>query len=219
MPVFQLHREIEFPPVEFAEPDGLLAVGGDLSPERILAAYRLGIFPWYGEESPILWWSPDPRLVLLPEELKVSRSLERTLRRGTFEVTFDTAFDRVIASCAEVHRDGDGGTWIVDGIIEAYRELHRLGHARSVESWADGELAGGLYGLSLGRAFFGESMFTRRTDASKAAFVHLVRKLAHEGCLLVDCQVTTGHLMSFGAREMPREEFLRRLHEALGDGG
>jgi leucyl/phenylalanyl-tRNA--protein transferase len=216
MPVFQLHREIEFPPVELAEPDGLLAVGGDLGHERILAAYRLGIFPWYSEGSPILWWSPDPRLVLLPEELKVSRSLERLLRKEVFEVTFDAAFHDVVTSCAEVHHGDDGGTWITDEMAEAYTDLHRRGHARSVETWQDGELVGGLYGLAMGDAFFGESMFARRSNASKVAFVQLVRKLAAEGCRLIDCQITTEHLVSFGAREVPREEFLALLEEAVG---
>ena len=217
MPIFRLPEEVAFPPVELAEPDGLLAVGGDLGRERVLAAYRLGIFPWYSEGSPILWWSPDPRLVLLPEELKVSRSLARLLRRETFQITFDTAFHDVISSCAEVHHNDDGGTWITDEMIEAYTDLHRRGHAHSVESWLNDELVGGLYGLAIGGAFFGESMFNRRANASKVAFVHLVRKLAAESCSLIDCQITTEHLVSFGAREVPREEFLSLLGEAVGE--
>ena len=218
MPVFRLTEEVAFPPVELAEPDGLLAVGGDLRNERVLAAYRLGIFPWYSEGSPILWWSPDPRLILLPEELRVSRSLERLVRKETFQVTFDTAFHDVISSCAEVHHNDDGGTWITDEMIDAYTDLHRRGYAHSVETWQDGELVGGLYGLAIGGAFFGESMFNRRANASKVAFVQLVRKLAADGCSLIDCQITTGHLLSFGAREVPRKEFLSLLGEAVGRG-
>jgi leucyl/phenylalanyl-tRNA--protein transferase len=214
MPVFRLGRDPTFPPPELAEPDGLLAVGGDLSTARLLEAYRHGIFPWY-DRPPILWWSPDPRLVLLPEELRVSRSLRATLRRGSFEVRFDTAFRQVIESCASVRRAHEEGTWITHEVQMAYTALHALGHAHSIECWADGELVGGLYGIGLGRAFFGESMFARRTDASKVALVALVKEARRREIALIDCQVTTDHLMSLGAREIPRAEFLRRLDDLL----
>lgn len=217
MPVFRLTDEIVFPPPEYAEDDGLLAVGGDLSEKRLLLAYSMGIFPWYSEALPILWWSPDPRLVLIPDELKVSRSLRQTIRKGRYAVTFDKAFDRVIRSCAGLHRSKDGGTWITDEMIKAYTRLHVSGYAHSVESWHEGELAGGLYGVALGAAFFGESMFAGRTDASKVAFVHLIRQLREWKFTLVDCQVTTGHLISFGAKEIPRATFLAMLEDALKD--
>jgi len=180
-----------FPPAEAAlrEPNGLLAVGGDLSPRRLLRAYRSGAFPWYGEGQPILWWSPDPRAVLLPERVRVSRSLRRTLRRGLFRVTVDRAFDAVIEACATVPRPGQDGTWITPEMAAAYRRLHRLGHAHSVEAWTrDGELAGGLYGVAIGRVFFGESMFSRRSDASKVALVTLCRALEAWGYGLVDAR-------------------------------
>ncbi len=215
MPVFQLVDEIIFPPVELADADGLIAVGGDLSVERLVTAYSEGIFPWYSEGSPILWWSPDPRLVLVPEELKIARSLRQVIKKGVFQVTFDTAFDTVISSCSGVHKDRDGGTWITDEMIDAYCDLYDAGIAHSVESWYGDELAGGLYGVSLGGAFFGESMFNVRTDASKVAFVTLVRQLIIWGYSLIDCQVTTRHLMTFGAREIPRSEFMAILNNAI----
>jgi leucyl/phenylalanyl-tRNA---protein transferase len=223
MPVFRLTRTLVFPPPSLAEPDGLLAVGGDLSPGRILLAYELGIFPWYSEEMPILWWSPDPRLVLFPDEFKVSRSLKRVLKKGVFEVTIDRAFRKVIVGCAEVRRTRGEGTWITGAMVEAYTRLHEMGYAHSVESWFEGELAGGLYGIGLGRAFFGESMFARRTDASKVALAHLVALVKERGFELIDCQQSTEHLKSFGAREIPRAEFLRLLDKAVkpesGEGG
>lgn len=215
MPVFRLTETLRFPPCHYAEPDGLLAVGGDLSAERLLLAYRLGIFPWYGEGMPILWWSPDPRLVLFPGELKVSRSMQRTLKRGVFKVTCDRAFDRVIRQCAEVRERQGEGTWLVAEMIEAYRGLHRQGYAHSVESWVDDELVGGLYGVALGRVFFGESMFALRSDASKAAFVNLVHWLSEWGYELIDCQVTTAHLKRFGAREIPRPIFLTLVRQGV----
>jgi leucyl/phenylalanyl-tRNA--protein transferase len=215
MPLFRLTDEPVFPSPDLAEEDGLLAVGGDLSEERILRAYSMGIFPWYSEEYPILWWSPDPRLVLMPEELKISRSLRQTIRKGMFTVTFDTAFDKVIKNCSEVHRDNDGSTWITREMTEAYIRLHNEGFAHSVESWYGGELAGGLYGIALGGAFFGESMFTLRSDASKTAFVRLVQTLVRWKFSLIDCQVTTEHLMSLGAREIPRSKFMALLRKAL----
>jgi leucyl/phenylalanyl-tRNA---protein transferase len=213
--IYRLGREIAFPDPSLAEPDGLLAVGGDLGSERLLAAYAEGIFPWYDERSPILWWSPDPRLVLEPEALHVSRRLARTLRQRRFRVTSDTAFEEVIRSCAGRARPGQRGTWITPEMIDAYVRLHELGFAHSFEAWADGALAGGLYGVSLGAAFFGESMFADRPDASKVAFVRGVEWLRTRGVRLVDCQVRTEHLVSLGAHEIAREKFLERLGEAL----
>ena len=205
-----------FPEVEraLAEPNGLLAAGADLSLPRLLDAYRNGIFPWFAEGQPILWWSPDPRMVLFPAELKVSRSLARTLRNARFEVRADTAFDEVIEGCRQPRR-GESGTWITDKMADAYAALHRAGFAHSVETWLDGELVGGLYGVALGRAFFGESMFTRVSDASKVAFVALARQLEHWNFGVIDCQMNTAHLASFGAREIPRAEFTRRLRELV----
>lgn len=215
MPVFRLNARLAFPPPELADESGLLAVGGDLRPERLLLAYSLGIFPWYSEGLPILWYSPDPRLVLESGDLLVSRSLKKTLRRGRYRVTFDTAFDRVIRACADAPRPGQHGTWITDDMVRAYGRLHELGYAHSVEAWLDGELAGGLYGVSLGAGFFGESMFARADDASKVAFVTLVEQLRRWGIDLIDCQVHTEHLARFGAVEWPRERFLERLADVL----
>lgn len=205
-----------FPPVSkaLAAPNGLLCAGGDLSPARILDAYAHGIFPWFSEGDPILWWSPDPRMVLFPEELRVSRSLRKALERGVYETRFDTSFRRVMEECAQP-RDGQGGTWIVPEMIAAYTALHELGHAHSVESWRDGQLVGGLYGMALGKVFFGESMFARATDASKVALARLVERLRRERYRLIDCQQATGHLASLGAREIPREEFVQRLGESV----
>jgi len=213
--LYRLRREVAFPDPRDAEPDGLLAVGGDLSPERLVAAYAAGVFPWFGPGSPILWWSPDPRLVLLPERLHVPRSLARTIRRGRYRVTADTAFSRVIRACAGADRPGQDGTWITGAMVAAYERLHALGVAHSFEAWEGDELAGGLYGVSLGTAFFGESMFAVRPDASKVAFVRSVEHLAAAGVGLVDCQVHTDHLERFGAEEIPRLDFLDRLDVAL----
>lgn len=196
------------------EPNGLLAVGGDLSPRRLLNAYRQGLFPWYSEGQPILWWSPDPRMVLFPTELHVSRSLRKTLRQGRFQVSVDRAFEAVIQACAAPRADATG-TWLVDEMIEAYRDLHRSGQAHSVETWREGELVGGLYGVSLGRTFFGESMFSRAADASKVALVALVERCQRHGIELIDCQVYSDHLRSLGAREIPRREFLARVAAAV----
>ncbi len=205
-----------FPPLEQAldEPNGLLAAGGGLSTARLLEAYRQGIFPWYGEGEPILWWSPDPRMVLVPGELKVPRSVGKMLRKSHFEVRADTAFRDVMVACAAPRR-GQRGTWITGEMVEAYTRLHQLGHAHSVETWIGGELAGGLYGVALGRAFFGESMFSRATDASKIALVHLVRQLQRWEFGIIDCQMATPLLASFGAREIPRREFSNRLKELV----
>ncbi|MEW6107664.1 MAG: leucyl/phenylalanyl-tRNA--protein transferase [Nitrospirota bacterium] len=215
MPVFRLRDELFFPPPELADDDGLLALGGDLSEERLILSYSMGIFPWYSEGSPVLWWSPDPRLVLKPDEIKISRSLRQTIKRGIFEITMDTAFDAVIRSCATVARGREKGTWITDEMIEAYINLHRSGYAHSIESWFEGRLAGGLYGVALGSAFFGESMFTLKNDASKVAFVMLVKRLREWDFTLIDCQVTTSHLKRFGAVEIPRKEFMKMLKSAL----
>ena len=215
MAIYRLGRPIAFPHPSLAEPDGLLAVGGDLSPERLVAAYSEGIFPWFDERSPILWWSPDPRLVLEPAELHVSRTLRRTIRRGAYRVTADRAFERVIRSCADRKRPNQRGTWITGEMIDAYVRLHELGLAHSFEAWEGETLAGGLYGVSLGGAFFGESMFADRPDASKVAFVRSIEFLVDRGTDLVDCQVRTDHLVSLGAGEISRGEFLARLRAAL----
>jgi len=214
MPVFRLTDELIFPPPRLAE-DGLLAVGGDLSLDRLLLAYRMGIFPWYSEGEPILWWSPDPRLVLLPHEFHAPRRLERVIRQGVFQATMDEAFEPVIRACAEVPRPGQEGTWITSEMIDAYVGLRRAGYAHSVETWRDGVLAGGLYGVSLGGAFFGESMFARVADASKAALAALVERARTWGFDLIDCQVHTPHLARLGARLIPREEFLRMLKRSV----
>ena len=211
-----LGADTPFPPLAAAqkEPNGLLAVGGDLSPKRLLDAYRRGIFPWYSEGDPILWWSPDPRMVLFPHELRVTRSLAKTLRNKPHEVRFDTAFAAVMRACA-APRPGQGGTWIGPEMRAAYRKLHDLGYAHSAETWVEGELAGGLYGVAIGGAFFGESMFSHARDASKIALVGLVRRLAAEGFGLIDCQMHTTHLESLGAREIPRAEFARRVKDLV----
>jgi leucyl/phenylalanyl-tRNA--protein transferase len=201
-----------FPPVELAlrEPNGLLAAGADLAPGRLLAAYRRGIFPWFNPGEPILWWSPDPRMVLFPDDLKVPRSLAKRLRRGDYEIRVDTCFTRVMAACA-APRPKQRGTWISPAMIAAYARLHAAGHAHCVETWVDGELVGGLYGIAIGRAFFGESMFSRATDASKLAFAHLVRQLRRWGFGLIDCQMETAHLASLGAAPIARADFLQHL--------
>jgi len=207
---------LTFPPLEKAlqEPNGLLAAGGDLAPERLIRAYRHGCFPWYQDGQPLLWWSPDPRTVLFPEELHVSRSLTKTLRQGTFEITFDQAFDAVIAACAGP-RDYADGTWITSPMQAAYRELHQRGIAHSVEVRSNGELVGGLYGLAMGRLFFGESMFSHVSNASKAGFVSLVQQLREWGFVMIDCQMPTQHLQSFGARAIPRKLFSEYLETYL----
>lgn len=215
MPVFRLPDQMIFPDPELSRRDGLLAVGGDLSPERLVLAYRMGIFPWYADGEPILWWSPDPRLVLYPDELHVSRSLEKILKQGRYHVTLDRDFAAVIAACAESPRENQPGTWITGDMKAAYCRLHEAGVAHSVEVWQEGELAGGLYGVSLGKCFFGESMFTRRANASKIGLVTLVRLLRHWSFRLIDCQVTTGHLVRLGAREISRKRFLAELGQAL----
>ena len=211
-----LTSELTFPPLATAltEKDGangLLAAGGDLSPQRLLAAYRRGIFPWYSAGDPLLWWSPDPRMVLIPEQLKISRSLARTLRQAPYEVRLDTAFADVIKACAKAPRDGQNGTWISSEMQSAYSELHRLGYAHSVETWRGGSLVGGLYGVALGQAFFGESMFSHVTDASKIALAHLCALLQQKSFGIIDCQMETNHLSSLGASPISRTEFATML--------
>lgn len=215
MPVFILDDESAFPDPALAEPDGLLAIGGDLSVERLLTAYASGIFPWFGDDSPILWWSPDPRMVLLPSEFKRSKSLRQTLNKGLFEVKFDENFEKVIRACAETKRKAEDGTWITPEMIRAYVTLHEQGYAHSVETYHDGKLAGGLYGISLGKAFFGESMVHLERDASKVALSALVERTREMDFRFIDAQQRTEHLRSLGARPVPRTVFLEMLKEAL----
>ena len=211
-----LGPESPFPPLEtaLARPNGLLAVGGDLSPSRLIDAYRRGIFPWFNEGEPILWWSPDPRMVLFPQELKISRSLRKTLKRGNYEIRADSAFKQVMEACAAPRGD-QAGTWIHAEMIAAYGRLHEMGMAHSMETWIEGELVGGLYGVGQGKMFFGESMFFRVSDASKIAFVHLVTQLQRWGFEMIDCQMKTEHLASLGAREISRKEFRQKLKELV----
>lgn len=215
MPVLLPKKNTRFPPPYYADEDGLLAIGGDLSIERLLEAYRHGIFPWYSEDSPILWWSPDPRMVLFPEKLIVSDSLRRLVSQGKMQVRFDTRFEQVIRLCAEVPRKGQEGTWITKEMIDAYLRLHKLGYAHSVETYFREDLAGGLYGIAIGKAFFGESMFHLRRDASKVALFHLVERLKKHGFHFIDVQQETTHLERLGAVALPRTEFLRRLRKAI----
>ena len=215
MPVYRLSQDLVFPSPHLASQEGLLAVGGDLSVKRLLLAYSLGIFPWYSEGEPILWWSPEPRLVLYPDEFKISRSLNKVIKKGTFNVTMDQAFEEVISECARIRLENQEGTWIVDDMVSAYCRLHTAGFAHSVEAWKDGRLAGGLYGVSLGRCFFGESMFTRVNNASKVALVTLVKHLKARCFALIDCQIATAHLKRLGAREISRARYLEELAQAL----
>jgi len=214
MPVFYLTDKHIFPPPHLAEKEGLLAVGGDLVEDRLLLAYRMGIFPWSGEES-ILWWSPDPRLVLYPEEIKVSKTLKKIIKKDKFDITMDQAFDEVIEACAQIRSENNEGTWIGKDMIKAYCGLHKSGYAHSVEAWYKGELVGGLYGVSLGKSFFGESMFTRISNASNVVFVKLVEYLTQISFDMIDCQVRTEHMIRFGAREIPRDLFLQQLKKSL----
>jgi len=213
---FWLTPDSFFPPLETAlvKPNGLLAAGGDLSPERLIEAYHSGIFPWFNANETILWWSPDPRMVLFPSELRISRSLNKILRNSNYEVRVDSAFSQVIQACAEP-RKGQSGTWIHSDMVSAYTVLHEMGLAHSVETWVGGELVGGLYGIAQGKMFFGESMFSRTHDASKIAFVHLVKQLERWNFKMIDCQMKTAHLASFGAREIPRKEFSQKLKELV----
>lgn len=215
MPVYQLIDEPVFPPPHRADPSGLLAVGGDLTARRLLEAYRSGVFPWYSSEDPILWWSPDPRCVLFPGELRISHSMRPVLNSGRFEVTFDSDFRSVISHCARVKRGKGEGTWITAEMKAAYCELHAAGHAHSVEVWERGDLAGGLYGVCVGGVFSGESMFALKPNASKVALIRLVERLAAWEFAAIDCQVHSDHLERLGAREIPRAEFLHILRGAL----
>jgi leucyl/phenylalanyl-tRNA--protein transferase len=215
MPVYLLDRRLEFPPAQVATPEGLLAVGGDLSARRLVLAYRRGIFPWYSAGEPILWWSPDPRFVLYPAKLRVTRSMERIMRSGRFRITFDEAFEAVVAGCRDAKRRDETGTWITDAMLEAYCALHRAGYAHSVETWSEDTLVGGLYGVAVGRCFSGESMFARVSNASKAALIRLVERLRQWRFTLIDCQVHTDHLASMGAEAIPRARFLAELSETL----
>jgi leucyl/phenylalanyl-tRNA--protein transferase len=215
MPIYILDEEIRFPKPSLADKDGLLAVGGDLTPERLLTAYAHGIFPWFNDDTPIMWWSPDPRMILVPGEFKKSKSLKQTIRNGIFDVRFDEDFNAVIRHCATATRKHEDGTWIVPEMIEAYTTLHKMGFAHSVETYRDGKLAGGLYGVSLGRAFFGESMFYLERDASKVAMAALVELMISREFHFIDAQQRTEHLRSLGARPVPRNEFLEMLSKAV----
>lgn len=213
--MYHITDELYFPPVELASPEGILAFGGDLSPERLLLAYRSGIFPWFEADDPILWWSPPQRMVLFPQEFKASKSLRNILNRGIFTVTFNHNFRAVITHCQKVKREGQTGTWITDSMIEAYLKLHELGHAKSVEVWQNQELVGGLYGIDLGHVFCGESMFSLVSNASKVAFLSLVQSLNEKGYLLLDAQVYNEHLESLGCREIPRTDFIKILKREI----
>ncbi|MFH2093192.1 MAG: leucyl/phenylalanyl-tRNA--protein transferase [Pseudomonadota bacterium] len=208
MPVFRLSQDLVFPPARLARNDGLLCVGGDLSPERLLLAYQNGIFPWFSENDPILWWSPDPRLVLFPEKIHISKSLYKTIKKKRFDIRIDTAFEQIIHTCASLRKKENNGTWLVDEMVAAYIALHKKGVAHSIETWQDNSLVGGLYGISLGRSFFGESMFSLIKDASKTALVFLATHLKEHEFDLIDCQVTSNHLLSMGAVEITRLCFL-----------
>lgn len=214
MSLWILEKELSFPPPNTAEPDGLLAIGGDLSPDRLLLAYKMGIFPWY-EGDHILWWSPNPRFVLFPEELIISSSMKKLFRKNLFRFTINQAFDKVIEECRSTKRKDQDGTWITPEVKEAYMQLHRLGHAHSAECWLQNELVGGVYGIRMGKFFFGESMFSHESNASKFAFIRYVQTLVKEGLTLVDCQVYSEHLESLGARMIPREEFVGMLSDLM----
>ena len=214
MPLYALDESIWFPPVEEALPDGLLAMGGDLSPERLLLAYRQGIFPWYDGDIP-LWWCPNPRFVLIPDELKVSKSMKALIKKNAFEFRINTAFGEVIHDCKETKREGQDGTWINENVEAAYTALHEMGFAHSAEAWKDGKLVGGLYGIRLGKVFFGESMFSNESNASKFAFIKYVELLRAEGVLLIDCQIHTEHLESLGAKMIMRQQFIQLLQHIV----
>lgn len=215
MPVFRLENDLIFPAQHLAEPDGLLAVGGDLSPERLLFGYENGIFPWFSEEEEILWWCPDPRFVLFPSQLRISSSMKQLLKRNEFEFTINKAFEQVINNCKMIDRGGNNGTWITDEMKDAYINLHQLGYAHSAEVWKEDELVGGLYGVKLGKVFFGESMFSKISNASKYAFIKYVEHVQAEGIEMIDCQVYTAHLKSLGAEMIARTEFINRLRQLI----
>jgi leucyl/phenylalanyl-tRNA--protein transferase len=213
MPIFRLSDDLIFPHPSLAEEDGLLAVDGDLSPERLILAYRSGIFPWFSEDEPMLWWSPDPRFILYPKDIKISHSMKKLLKKNTYKISFDTCFREVISNCSNLRKES--GTWITNDMIEAYCKLHELGYAHSVEAWYEDKLVGGLYGISIGKCFFGESMFSTMSNASKAAFITLCKKLEEQGYTMVDCQVYTEHLESLGAVNISREKFLEFIEEGI----
>ena len=217
MPLFRLSDNIEFPPAWLARSDGLLCIGGDLCPQRLILAYRNGIFPWFSHSEPILWWSPDPRLILLPAEIRISRSLKKKIRKAPFSIRVNTDFEQTIVACSQPRRNEPAGTWLVDEMIEAYIRLHRMGVAHSVEAWQGNQLVGGLYGISIGTSFFGESMFSRVPDASKTALVALAQELFLQGFKMIDCQVTSGHLLRMGAREISRDRFLDILSPSVDE--
>ena len=219
MPVFWLSEEdLEFPHPELANEDGILAIGGDLSPQRLIRAYSIGLFPWFNPEDPILWWSPDPRFVIFPSELKVAKSMRPYFNQQKYQLSFDTDFESVIRACQKAYRKGqNGGTWISEGMIDAYCKLHQKGIAHSVEVWDKGKLVGGLYGVSLGKVFFGESMFSLKSNASKFGFISLVRKLEEQGFWLIDCQQHTNHLESLGGRGIPRTTFLEFMRKNMDE--
>ncbi|MFY7879430.1 MAG: leucyl/phenylalanyl-tRNA--protein transferase [Lacibacter sp.] len=215
MPIPYLTEELWFPPADQTTGDGIVAIGGDLSPNRLLLAYQKGIFPWYNEDEPPIWWCPDPRFVLFPNELRVSKSMKQLFRKEAFHVTYNKAFEAVIHNCGATREDFEG-TWISNDIKEAYNTLHRMGYAMSAEAWLDNQLVGGLYGIKLGTVFFGESMFSTVSNASKYAFISLTEKLQQEGLTLIDCQIYTEHLESLGGRDMNRSDFLRHMEEQVG---
>ncbi|MBU8849196.1 MAG: leucyl/phenylalanyl-tRNA--protein transferase [Desulfobacterales bacterium] len=215
MPLFRLSKKLDFPPAWLSRSDGLLCVGGDLSPKRLLIAYANGIFPWFLKDEPILWWSPDPRLVLFPKDINISKSLNKKIRQNLFKVTIDNAFERTIISCAGPRKNGAKGTWLVDEMIDSYIKLHKLGHAHSIETWRDSRLVGGLYGVCLGGSFFGESMFSFENDTSKIALVAIANYLEKYDFDLIDCQVTTNHLLNMGAIEITRNSFLNIINKSV----
>lgn len=215
MPLFRLSKKIEFPPAWLARSDGLLCIGGDLSPTRLLLAYKNGIFPWFSKDEPFLWWSPDPRLVLFPKEINISKSLKKKIKKNRLKITVDRAFKQTIRSCAKPRKRMHEGTWLVDEMIDSYIQLHHMGFAHSIETWRDNQLVGGLYGVCLGRSFFGESMFSFESDASKIALVALANHLRRQDFDLIDCQVTTDHLLSMGAHEISRNSFLDIISKSV----
>jgi len=215
MSYYFLGDELYFPPATRASSEGIVAIGGDLSEERLLLAYQSGIFPWFSDGEPIIWWSPDPRFVLYPNRVKISKSMQQLLKKNAFEVTFDKDFEQVILNCKKIKREGQNGTWITNDMVDAYWSLHQKGYAHSVEVWQSGNLVGGLYGLSLGDSFFGESMFAKVSNASKYGFITLVQKLDKKGFSLIDCQVHTEHLESLGAEYVSRKSFLEHLQTSL----
>ena len=215
MPLFRLSKRLDFPPAWLARSDGLLCIGGDLTPERLLLAYENGIFPWFSKDEPILWWSPDPRLILFPKNIRISKSLNKKIKKNIYSVTMDKAFEKTIRSCAKPRKNGHEGTWLVDEMVDSYIKLHTLGYAHSIETWRKNKLVGGLYGVCLGKSFFGESMFSFESDASKIALVALSNHLEKQDFDLIDCQVTTNHLLSMGAIEIARNAFLDLILESV----